>query len=131
MEARAADAFAREWLAAWIGNQPDRLLSFYAPDARYRDPARPEGLSGHAELRPYFEKLLAANPDWVWRVEEIIPTSAGFTLKWRATLPAGARGVEETGLDIVEVDGGGRITRNEVYFDTARWQRARREAEST
>lgn len=118
MNEQDALAFCEAWLAAWTGNRPDALLAFYAEDARYRDPGRPNGLHGHAELRPYFTKLLAANPDWVWKAVEVSPTSRGFTLKWRASVPAGAATIEEDGLDIVEI-AGGRITRNEVYFDRA------------
>jgi len=106
------------WLRAWTGNDPDGLLAFFTEDARYRDPAKPGGLKGHAELRPYFTKLLAANPDWVWRRLDLTPTDLGFTLKWRATIPVGDAVVEEEGLDIVELKKG-LISRNEVYFDRA------------
>lgn len=109
-------AFCREWLAAWTGNEPDRLLRYYAEDAAYRDPARPAGLQGHAEMRSYFAKLLAANPTWIWKPLEVIPTERGFCLKWQATVPQGDRTIVETGLDLVELTDG-KITRNEVYFD--------------
>ena len=123
MSAAESETFCAKWLAAWTGNDPEGLLAYYAEDAAYRDPGRPGGLHGHAELRPYFTALLAANPDWVWTPEEVIPTAAGFTLKWRARIPAGGTVVEETGLDIVEVRDG-KITRNEVYFDRAALLRA-------
>jgi ketosteroid isomerase-like protein len=110
------EEFCDAWLASWTGNDPERLLAFYADDAAYRDPGSPKGLHGHAALRPYFGKLLAANPDWRWTREELIPTTAGFTLKWRAQIPVGGTVIEEVGLDIVEM-ADGRITRNEVYFD--------------
>lgn len=110
------EEFCDAWLAAWTGNSPETLLGFYAEGAVYRDPAFPGGLHGHAALRPYFSKLLAANPDWRWTREELIPTATGFTLKWRAHMPVGDAVIEEVGLDIVEM-AGGRITRNEVYFD--------------
>lgn len=118
MEFEAAQRFSKDWLAAWTGNQPDRLLAFYAEDAFYSDPARRDGVRGHEALRKYFERLLANFPDWSWETEEVIPTEKGFTLKWRATIPVGGETVVETGLDIVEVEGA-RITRNEVYFDRA------------
>lgn len=108
--------FIDEWLASWTGNQPEKLMTYYAEDAYYQDPARPQGLRGHSEMLPYFRKLLAVNPNWVWRAVELIPTSKGFTLKWKATIPVGDRTVEELGLDIVEIDND-LITRNEVYFD--------------
>jgi ketosteroid isomerase-like protein len=112
------ESFCTEWLAAWTGNDPGRLLGYYTEDAAYRDPGKPGGLHGHAELRPYFTALLAANPAWVWTAEEVIPTAAGFTLKWRARIPVGNATIDETGLDIVEMRGG-KISRNEVYFDRA------------
>jgi len=111
-----AQRFCQKWLAAWTGNQPERLLEFYAEDAFYRDPARPGGLHGHAEIRPYFIKLLATNPAWTWQPLEVFPTERGFCLKWQAAIPMGSRTVVEIGLDIVEL-AEGRITRNEVYFD--------------
>jgi hypothetical protein len=107
--------FCHEWLAAWTGNRPDLLLSFYAEDAFYSDPARPR-LKGHGALLPYFQKLLFKNPDWIWKALEVIPTEKGFTLKWEASIPLKEKIVRRVGLDIVECKKG-KITRNEVYFD--------------
>jgi hypothetical protein len=109
------------WLPLWTGNRPDELLTCYAADALYRDPAKPQGLRGHEALRRYFGKLLALNPDWRWEAVEVIPTAAGFTLKWQATIPVGDSELVEQGLDIVEVNAQGQITRNEVYFDRTAW----------
>jgi len=111
--------FCDSWLSAWTGNQPERLLSFYDEKAFYRDPGRPKGLRGHEELKAYFQKLLAANPDWRWRAIEMIPTPKGFVLKWEATIPRGETVLSEQGLDIVEVREG-KIVRNEVFFDSSR-----------
>lgn len=117
------DDFCQRWLAAWTGNEPKRLLSFYAEDAFYRDPAQTAGLMGHAQLEAYFVKLLAANPKWTWQAVEVIPTAKGCTLKWRATIPTPVQTVVEEGLDLVEIRNG-QITRNEVYFDRAGLLRA-------
>lgn len=117
MNKKEAQAFCEKWLAAWSSHDAKHLLGFYAPEAFYRDPGRPDGLSGHDELAIYFEKRLRANP-WVWNVEEVIPTENGFVLKWRAIIEFEEIEHEETGLDIVDVEGG-LITRNEVYFDRA------------
>lgn len=117
------ETFCSNWLAAWTGNRPMELMKFYHPDAFYSDPAKRDGLNGYRQLLPYFEKLLAMNPDWVWRAEEIIATTNGFTLKWRAKIPAEGVTIEETGLDIVELKDG-LIIRNEVYFDRVNWLKA-------
>ena len=106
------------WLPAWTGGHAsvERLLSHYAEDCLYLDPARPDGVTGRDELRVYFTKLLTKNPHWSWEAAEIIPTAGGFVLKWQARIPAGTRVVTLRGLDIVEVKEG-LIKRNEVYFD--------------
>lgn len=109
-------AFCDKWVRAWTGNRPEQLLSFYATDAYYQDPGQPQGLRGHSEIRPYFEKLLAANPDWVWKLVELIPNEKGFVVKWEAEIPILDATVSVTGVDIVEIQDN-KITRNEVYFD--------------
>jgi steroid delta-isomerase-like uncharacterized protein len=115
--------FCRRWLPAWTGNDPELLLQFYAENVVYIDPAHPEGLEGQEQLKPYLQKLLAANPNWIWEVVEVFPTPRGFTLKWRATIPVGQKKLVEHGMDIVELENG-KITRNEVYFDRSRWLEA-------
>lgn len=110
------EKFCQSWLESWTGNNPDLLISFYSDDVYYRDPARPNGLKGREELYSYFKKLLAKNPNWIWKPLEVIPTSKGFTLKWRAQIPVGAKEVQVEGLDIVEVEDA-KIIRNEVFFD--------------
>lgn len=115
--------FCHEWLASWTGNQPEALLSYYTDDAFYLDPANPNGLQGHAQLLPYFTKLLKYNPHWVWTAEEVMPTEKGFTLKWKAVIPVKDKTITLFGLDIVELREG-KISRNEVYFDRTEWLKA-------
>ncbi len=121
--------FCNRWLAAWSGNQPQTLLSFYHEEILYRDPACPKGLQGKVALAGYLEKLLAHNPNWIWELVELFPTSAGFNLKWKANIPLGhaklpksdsVEEIVEYGMDIVEI-WDGQIVRNEVYFDRAQW----------
>jgi len=108
--------YCNNWLAAWTGNNPEVLITFYSEDSYYQDPANSTGLKGHNQLLPYFKKLLAVNPHWKWEAEEIYPTKKGCILKWKATIPIGSKIVIEHGMDIVEIKEG-QIIRNEVYFD--------------
>lgn len=108
--------FCERWLPLWTGNRPEALVEVYAENASYRDPARPAGLRGREALLAYFRKLLAVNPNWVWTADAVFPIEGGFALRWKARIPVGAAVVEETGLDLVLVEGG-LVTRNEVYFD--------------
>jgi steroid delta-isomerase-like uncharacterized protein len=116
----AVNIFCSRWLGAWTGNRPEELIGFYAEDAFYLDPARPEGLKGREKILPYFQKLLAANPEWKWRALETIPAEKGFTLKWEARVPVKGDVLAIRGLDIVEIKDG-KIARNEVYFDRSEW----------
>lgn len=110
--------FVNDWLAAWTGNQPERLIGFYTEDVYYRDPARPDGLFGRDPLLDYFRRLLRKNPDWVWQAVEVRPFEGGFLLKWQATIPReNAPAAVTEGLDLVEIKHG-LISRNEVFFDT-------------
>lgn len=116
-------AFINDWLKSWTGNNPDNLLTYYADNALYIDPANPKGIIGKENLSGYFSKLLLKNPNWVWTAEEIIPTNNGCTLKWKAQIPVSEKTIFLYGLDIVEITDG-KITRNEVYFDRTPWMAA-------
>lgn len=50
---------------------------------------------------------------------ELFPTTHGFNLKWKATIPIGSMQIVECGMDIVELDPSikNKISRNEVFFD--------------
>jgi hypothetical protein len=116
MDREDALRLCERWLPLWTGNRPDALIEVYAENVIYRDPARSEGISGKPALLAYFRKLLAAFPDWIWRLDDVFPIDDGFTLRWKAEIPAKGTVIHETGLDLVLVEGG-LITRNEVYFD--------------
>lgn len=112
--------FIGEWLNSWTGNKPSELLNYYSDNAFYSDPANPTGITGKENLRVYFSKLLAKNPNWIWTAEEILLTEKGCTLKWKAEIPVGNKTITLLGLDIVEINQW-EITRNEVYFDRLPW----------
>ena len=125
MKIKEAQSFCNSWLKSWTGNDANALIKFYADGAFYRDPANTEGLKGHVQILHYFKKLLESNPNWKWEQVEIFPTDKGFLAKWKATIPVGSEVIVENGVDIVEIENG-RISRNEVYFDRAKWLEALR-----
>jgi hypothetical protein len=112
--------FCKDFLEVWTGNRPEKLIEFYSNNAFYRDPAFPNGLVGHDQLFPYFTKLLRRNPDWIWTLVELHPIPQGFIFKWKAEIPVNEIKIIEFGMDLVEIKDG-KITRNEVYFDTFNW----------
>ena len=117
MTKEKAREFASRWLPAWTGNEPEKLAAFYSDDAFYLDPAVPGGIRGKDNLLAYFRKLLAQNPEWVWTQIEAIPMEGGFLNKWLARIPIGDKIIESIGVCFVQFDDGGKIRRNEVYFD--------------
>jgi hypothetical protein len=125
MKIDEATNFCDNWLRSWRGNDPNCLIEFYSENAFYRDPANTAGLKGRTQILPYFTKLLASNPNWKWERVEVFPIDNGFVAKWKATIPVGSEVIVENGLDIVEIQKG-KITRNEVYFDRAKWLEALR-----
>jgi hypothetical protein len=129
VDPKELEAYCDRWLDAWRGD-PERLLAFYAPDAYYEDPARPDGLRGHEALRPYLTKLLARNPDWTWRRKSLHPVEGGFVVRHEATIPLGGGTLVERCMDLVLLDAQGRIARNEVYFDRSRWMDALKRADA-
>ncbi|MFN3943310.1 MAG: nuclear transport factor 2 family protein [Allosphingosinicella sp.] len=114
--AEAARAFCERWLPAWTGNDPERLLSFYAADAFYSDPAVPLGLLGRERLMDYFRRLLAAYPEWVWTHRRSLPLRDGFLNFWDARLDASETSPRWSGVCVVQI-GRGLIIRNEVFMD--------------
>ncbi|MCM2416543.1 nuclear transport factor 2 family protein [Streptomyces sp. RKAG293] len=116
LDEAAARAFAARWLPAWTGNDPERLVAFYADDAVYRDPAVPRGVHGRGEILAYFRRLLGRYPDWVWTNTGVRPLEGGFLNYWHAAIPAGDTVVECDGVCTVALHGG-LIVKNEVYFD--------------
>ncbi len=129
MELKKAKEFCEQWLAAWTGNRPEYLISFYSDEAFYSDPYIPQGLKGKVQLLGYFRKLISINPNWKYEHIEIFPTKNGFTLKWKLSIPINNETVVDYGVDIVEISND-KIIRNEVYFDTARIMKAIKEKKS-
>jgi hypothetical protein len=118
LDAAAAREFAERWLPAWTGNRPELLVSFYADDALYSDPAVRAGVRGRAEILAYFRKLLARNPRWIWTHRGSLPLEDGFLNQWHASIPVGGDVVEVDGVCTVQLRAG-QICRNEVWFDRA------------
>lgn len=109
------------WLPCWEGGPEaaEALLACYAEDAVLIDPNAPEGRRGHAELREFFEGMLAAYPDWKFEVEYLAPTPDGFVFQYRVDLEYLGKTFEAfRGVDVMTVVDG-RITRHEGYYDRA------------
>lgn len=112
-----AREFTGRWLPCWTGNNPPKLLAFYADDAFFLDPGRPAGIKGMTALTEYFTKVLGNNPTWVWNQVEPFPIEGGFMNRLEAKIPVGDKIIECTALCFMQFNDEGKIRRNEIYFD--------------
>lgn len=108
-------SFIESWLAAWSGSA-EKLVNYYHPNAVYSDPSLAEPLNGIDKLSGYFSALLRKFEGWKWELIELFDQSSIITIKWKATFLINGEKVITYGMDIVELSGG-KIIRNEVYFD--------------
>ena len=112
---------AREVLDAWNTQRVERVVACYTPDLVYRDPNTRGEVHGADAFARYLTKLFAT---WRmhWAPREVFPLAGadGAAFSWRArlTLVGTDTGVDVEGMDLAIVEGG-RLRRNEVYFDRA------------
>lgn len=111
--------FTDKWLPCWEGgkSQAAKLIQFYHKDAELVDPNHVEGLKGHEQLLPFFEKMLKTYPDWKFQVEELIPTADGFVFLYQVDIPfEGTVFKNFRGVDVMKVQDG-LITSHKGYYD--------------
>lgn len=108
------EKFFKDWLSAWHGNNPLKLLEFYHEDSFYSDPANTAGLRGKAELSIYLGKLLKKYPEWVWELDSYYVAGEIYFVKWKAIINQN----NVSGIDLVKF-ADGKIIHNEVYFDAS------------
>jgi predicted ester cyclase len=73
------DAFAQHWLAAWNAHDLDQIMAHYEEQVELSSPVaaqllnRPGGqVVGKPDLRPYFQKGLAAFPDVHFTLKDVL-----------------------------------------------------------
>jgi ketosteroid isomerase-like protein len=112
-------ALAERFLDAWNSQDVERVVAIYTDDVRYVDPNTRGAVEGSDAMRRYLRKLFARwTMHWSLREAFLFRDGEGCAILWRARLePAGGdKGVEVDGMDLAVVQGG-RLVRNEVYFD--------------
>lgn len=106
---------------AWNRQDVDDVVACYTDDLVYVDPNTRGSVEGANAMRRYLTKLFDR---WQmhWTVKEVFPLSGldGTTARWHASLTSRATGktAEIDGMDLVVIEGG-RVKRNEVYYDRA------------
>ena len=107
-------SFNADWLRAWTDKDVERLLTFYAPDAVYKDPQTAAGITGHDALRGYLTQLFASTPPMAYASETTWPIENGFCGRWYCAMGEKGEAGRLRGFDLVLMKGD-RIAYNEVY----------------
>lgn len=117
-----------DYLAAWNDRDPDRIASFFAPEAVYDDRGAGELLRGPGQIAAHAGRVHRAFPDLRF---ELVRAAHGpdFTAgEWRSRmthraeidgLRATGRVVESAGVDVATLDDTGRIVHLVSYYDGA------------
>lgn len=87
LDTEFAEAFARDWLAAWNDRDIERILSHYGEEIIFHSPriARVLGneatsVFGKKALRDYWTKAIAAAPQLFFELDDILVGSDALTI---------------------------------------------------
>ena len=119
MDKAAVVKHADRFLAAWNSQEIERVIACYSPDLVYLDPNTVEAITGAQDMRRYLARLFDAwEMEWFLREAYPLEGTDGAAVLWRAQLRhrESGRSFTAEGMDLVLMQGG-RIARNEVYFD--------------
>ena len=114
-------AISKPLIEAWNDQDVERVVACYTDDLIYVDPNIRGAVEGPDAFSRYLTKLFSR---WQmhWSVKETFPLADadGAAGLWRASfrIPGEKESVEVDGMDLVLIEGG-RLKRNEVYFDRA------------
>jgi ketosteroid isomerase-like protein len=121
MNASQLDELKERLIEAWNAQDVEAVVSCYTEDLVYRDPNTRGPVEGAEAMRRYLTKLFSR---WQmkWTVKSTFPLEGvdGVAGLWRASfrVPGSDETVEADGMDLVLIEGG-RVRRNDVYFDRA------------
>jgi ketosteroid isomerase-like protein len=125
-------ALSEKFLAAWNEQDVEKTVNCYTEDCLYLDPNTRGHVEGRDALRRYLTRLFQKwTMHWTLREFHSFGGEKGGAFLWHASLTpvAGGPTAEIDGMDLVQLEGG-RLKRNEVYFDRMSLFTARVEAEA-
>jgi len=129
---KAVEAVATRYFDALVARDTPAMAAFWHAEG-VEDQVPTGILRGPEGVKGFFDELFAALPDMEYTVDRITagPETAAVQWRGRGTFDGGpfagveptGRTIELRGVDVLEVDGDGAITRNTVYFDGAAFAR--------
>lgn len=130
--AKLNEQTAVSYFAAVTARDPDAMAAHWSADG-IEDLVPIAVLRGPGAVRSFFSELFTALPDTTFTVDNLIADTRGAAVQWRLAgtfsgaafqgfEPTGRR-LELRGCDCLEIDEGGKITRNTAYYDGAAFAR--------
>jgi uncharacterized protein (TIGR02246 family) len=119
--------FATCYAAAWSGQDPDALASFYAPDGRLVVNGGAPSI-GREQIAATAGAFMAAFPDMVVALIDLERDGTRVVFRWRwtgtNTGPGGAgAAVDMRGSEVWTLDADGRIAVSDGRYDEAEYER--------
>jgi steroid delta-isomerase len=106
--------------AALRANDVDAWVSLFGADSTARDPVGTTPHRGHGGLRDFLSGVLRQFESFGLTEEEVFCVPGGAAVRWSGS-GRGKNGKEVAfrGIDVINIDGEGRITSLDAYWDTA------------
>ena len=119
-----ANAFAKEWIAAWNAHDLARIFSLYVDDFEMRSPliiermGEPSGvLRGKENIRPYWAQGLAAQPPLIFELLYVLVGVDSVTICYQSV---GRRCVAE----VLTFNANRMVVRGAAYYGDGGFNRA-------
>jgi len=127
MDAARVERLAVGYTAAWCSKEPMRVASYFSENGSLRINAG-EPAVGRPAIAKVVEGFMAAFPDLVVTMDQVVPSGAGFSYRWTLTgtnTGAGGTGrrVQVSGYEEWTLGADGLIERSEGHFDEASYRR--------
>jgi steroid Delta-isomerase len=106
--------------AALRANDVDAWVSLFAADATARDPVGTPPHRGHDGLRDFLSGVLRQFESFGLSEEEVFCVPGGAAVRWAGSgRGKSGKDVAFRGIDVISIDGEGRITSLDAYWDAA------------
>ena len=124
----SAGRIAAAYIDAWNRHDSAAIDTLLAPDGKHEDMPSATAATGPSEVRGLMRDFIMSQPDYIWRVTDIIDgdTKAAVIWTWESTFtgpdPSGKKvtnyHVRGSGTSVVDVESG-KIKRMRNYYDEA------------
>ena len=120
MDQNQVASMVTPYYAALRANDVDAWVSLFAADATGRDPVGTPPHRGHDGLRDVLSGVLRQFESFGLTEEEVFCVPGGAAVRWSGSgRGKNGKNVAFRGIDVITIDGEGRITSLDAYWDAA------------